>query len=344
MSYTTKALHIDKDTLQEFEKNSWTQDYLIKQMARPIAQDPKYLLLLKDNEFIVIDKQGNIVLRKPITYIPDGGAINNNGVVAIVSGADLHVYNINGDEILSRTFADNLHSLIAIGNRYLWIRTNTTTTTFYIYDLNDLSYVTFTINISYPWMAGYSCNELGDELMGGYGDVNEFVHLFLADPTGIVKDVNTEIKGAIMQVVNRPDNVGALMLRADANDRYWWLVNHNLEYTTVWSRTYTVSGVKTSAIIDLNLTKGIIFNNNESVIYKFIFDLATMTYQQIDTLDLVDIPEIAHNHSPFGDMTPDGKYAVIPASNIKIIDYESLAVVKTIPKSFVNTPIRVLVA
>jgi len=344
MSYTTKALHIDKDTLQEFEKNSWTQDYLIKQMARPIAQDPKYLLLLKDNEFIVIDKQGSIKLRKALDYTPDGGAINNNGIVAIVSGAELHVYDINGDEILSRTFTQTLHKFPRIGNNYLWVHTFTYPTTFYVYNLSDLSYTTFTLSLYREWSLGFWCNEAGDEIIGGYGDTNNVIHLFIADPSGIVKDVNTGAKGTTPGIYNRHDNAGALIYREYDTLRQIWLVNHDLDRVTVWSKDYGIIAAKVGAVIDLNLMKGIIVSNQESVIYKYTFSLDTMTYEQVDTLDLVDTPEQKDAYYGCGDMTPDGKYAVIPASNIKIIDYDSLAVVKTIPKSFVNTPIRIIVA
>jgi len=342
MSYTTKILWIDKNTLDETLLNSFTEDYLIKQMAKPIAQDPKYLLLLKDNEFIVIDKQGNIKLRKALDYTPDGGAINNNGIVAIVSGAVLHVYDINGDEILSKTFTDTLSKYLRIGNNYLWVRTYLANTTIYVYNLSDLSYTSFSLSLSNDWNIDFKCNENGDEVIGGYGGSDEKVHLFTADPSGIVKDVNTGYGSASTFVLNRPDNAGALILRSHSTLRQLWLVNHNLDYVTVWSKDYGVYGARVGAVIDINLTKGIIFSNQESIIYKYTFDLNAMTYEQVDTLDLVDTPEQPDAYISYGDMTPDGKYAVIPASDIKIIDYESLAVVKTIPKSFVNTPIRIL--
>jgi len=347
MSYTTKVLHIDKDTFQEFEKASILQDLLIKGVVRPRVANPQYLLILKDTEFIVVDKQGNVVLRKTVGYTIDWGAINNDGKVAIISGADLYVYDINGNELYHTTFSANISPKLILGSKYLWLAINTSPVTVYVYDLTDFSYTSFTVTASSATSTVFSINELGDEAIIFTGDPSDYTLILrTADISGVIKEVDTGIKCIPLFSYFRPDLAGALVGgRVYASSWYGrvFLVNHNLDFNNFYTVTWTGDNY-VYFVADINLAKALIFQTNTKTIRKYTLDLNTMSATEADTFELVENPENVGNIDNNGDMTPDGAFALITTSDILIINWETKEIVKTIAKSFANKPIKMIVA
>ena len=349
MSYTTRVLHVDKDTFQEFEKLSIIQDLLLKGIERPLQNNPKYLLILKDTEFIIVDKQGNLVLRKSVSYTIDWGVINNNGIVAIKEGSTLHVYDINGDEIYSTTFSAIIMPKMYIGLRYLWLAIKSSPDTFYIYDLNDFSYTSFQKDVFGEQGYAIVPNEDADIVIFAYRDASNVTHFARATPSGIEADVQPGVNYKVFKAWGRPDGLAGLFdISEDAGGtayRRIYLVNRDLDYTLILSKTFGTYSASYYFVADVNLEKALIFNNQETTLSKYTFDLNTMTYELVDTFNLTETPEDVGTLKHNGDMTPDGKYAIITTSGkILIIDWETKEIVKTIPKAFTGAPIKILVA
>mgnify|MGYP000321244296 CR=1 FL=1 len=346
MSYTTKVLWIDRNTFSETEKASWTQDLLLKRIRRPISANPKYLLILKDDRFIVVDKSGSVILDKSVTYGIGEGAINNDGKVAIRSGADLYVYDIDGNELFHTTFANNLDRPIHIGLQYLYVRTYTKPTTVYIYDLDTFGYTSFSVNPYDPYFFNLIINDIGDKFMGIYSDDASKLHIFRGDTSGLTKDVNTDRKASIRLMVGRPDLLGALVVGTYQPVTTYYcdiiLVNFNLDWKVIDTESAS-SLIVACPLIDANLTRMLLLNNLNSTVKRFTIDLNSFTATYLDSFDIIDKPEHCSDIYPWGDMTPDGKFAIVPATKIKIIDFDEKSVVKEIPKAFSGKPIKVLV-
>jgi len=348
MSYTTKVLWIDKDTFSETEKASWTQDLLLKHIERPWQNNPQYLLILKDNEFIIVDKQGNLILRKTVGYTIENGVINNNGVVAIKEGQNLHVYDINGDEIYTTTFSATVMPKMYIGLRYLWLAIESSPETFYIYDLSDFSYTSFQKDVFAEQGYALVLNEDGDVAIFAYIDGSLNTHFARATPSDIEADVTVAYEYKTWKAWGRPDGIAGLfnLTREAGGTSYntYYLVNRDLDYVKILEKTWGEYSIGFYAIADVNLERALIFNEKETAVSKYTFDLNTMTYELVDTFNLTETPEDVGIYFNNGDMTPDGKYAIITVpGSILIIDWETKEIVKTIPKAFVGAPIKALV-
>jgi len=345
MSYVTKVLHIDKDTLQEFEKASITQDSLITLMFRSWSRNPQYLLLIKPNEFIIVDKQGNIVLRKTVGYTIESGAINDDGKVALKSGANLYIYDKNGNELYHTTFSAGINAWLQIRQRYLWLIIATSPPTVYIYDLNDFTYTSFTVDAYSAEFVRLFPNEYGDMALGARWVSSPACYLLKADLNGIVDESSSISSNAVQRVTCTP-NLASCMIsfsRTVGSTNYYevgWFLN-NLNFKSLYSGSNTGHSY---FVHDLNITKALIFRNNSLTVEKWELDPETFTATKVDTFNLSENPETVSVDFGNGDMTPDGKYAVITTSKILIIDYDTKEVVKEIPKAFTKVPVRILVA
>jgi len=341
MSYTTKILAINKDTFEETLLNSITQDNLIKRMSRPNAQDPKYLLLLKDNRIIIIDKNGNIVLDKTVDYTIDAGSINNNGMVAVKSGAELYVYDIGGNLVYHETYESNIAKPPLIGTNYLWVWLWGETQTVYIYDLSDFTYKTFQKSTTYNSLL-LDINETGEIAFGGYWTTGPTTHYFKAFSDGTVVDASTTFDYAIYNIHTNPLGTGALLRLSKSGPKYRYvLVNTNLDYATIDSGSETE---EIDLVHDINFIVALFFNKVSSNVKKFTLDIENLTGEHVGTITLPHSLDEISRYSKMGDMTPDGKFAVIPSTEIFLIDVENLSVVKTINKAFSGVPVRMIVS
>ena len=346
MSYTTKVLWIDKETFTETEKASWTQDLLLKGIERPYTTNPQYLLILKDNEFMIVDKQGNLVLRKPVDYTIQWGHINDDGKVAIITDYDLYVYDKNGNLLYNTTFANLLGKWIRIAKKYLWLCVGTSPPSIYVYNLSDFSYSSFSINARTHGVIRFQLDEDGENALGVYDDSNIYIHFFRANTEGIEIEKSTSINRTSWNLRGRPDLVGFVVVLARSSGGTLYnnvvFVNGSLDHVVAFSYSTSNTSNRVYVVGDLNLEKGLIYMKVSPTVRKWTFDWNTMTYTEVDTFNLEENPEDAGVTNDGGDMTPDGKYAVLTTSDILVIDWETKQIVKTIPKAFSGAPVRIL--
>jgi len=341
MSYTTKILAINKDTFEETLLNSIAQDNLIKWMDRPNAQDPKYLLLLKDNRIIIIDKNGNIVLDKIVDYTINQGSINNNGMVAVKSGAELYVYDVEGNLVYHETYGSNIAGSPLIGTNYLWVKLEGGTQTVYIYDLSDFTYKTFQKGTAYNSLT-LAINETGEIAFGGYWTLGPVGYLFKAFSDGSVVDASTTFGYAIYNIHTNPLGAGGLLRLSKGGPQYAYvLFNSNLETATLKTGTETED---IDLVHDINLSVALFFNKASANVDRWSLNIETLTGEHTGTLTLPHALDEISRYKRMGDMTPDGKFAVIPSTEIFLIDVENLIVAKTINKAFSNVPVRMIVS
>jgi len=337
MSYTIKPKLININDWSDQDVNPWTQSLNFKWAIRPWAEDPKYLLIVKDNEFIIIDKYGNKVLEKSVDYTIENAHINNNGDVITKSGANVKIYDITGEEIYSITMTDNVKG-VCIGKNYAWWTVADVTVR--CLDLSTFIYQTFSVPVNANW-GGVHCSENGD-ICTVHGRISSSPYtgkVAFYDPSGKIAEINIVDSADNYVGVLKPDGTVAVSryIKFYNGARGIALVRNDGSKATL---SFVSSGSGSPRVVaSLNLDRIVVWESSYSKFWKILAD--------IDAMKLTLQEEVVTDAPPekyvVTDMSPDGKYFAYPLSDkLLIYDFDTNLVKKEIPKLSGPTVYRML--
>jgi len=346
VSYTITSKLINIEDWSEQDVESWSQEVGLKGMERPNAVNPQYLLLIKDNEVILLDKYGNRVLTLTTEYTIDWAVVNNNGDIAVKSGADLYVYDKAGSLLYSTTFANNIVDL-AIGNDYLWVILKTDPLTIYVYSLADFTYSSYSQDVYSAGNGSIQCTEDGKKAWLHYRTDRNFMALFDAD-TGKVNEVAiTSVIYTYLKPWCRPDGLIAITTAYRVSEgtyyRHVFAVRNDMTKVTIFSATSS-SLIRVYVSVDINGEKILLYESGSTTLKKYTLNIDTMTVTEGDSFGIAEaVEDCGEDTTRNGDSTPDGKYRLVTSTNTMfIIDYDLMSVKKQYSKSFTGKQTRML--
>jgi len=348
VSYTITSKLINVEDWSEQNVESWSQDVAIKNIWRPNAVNPQYLLIVKENEFIVIDKYGNKVLEKSVDYTISYARINNNGEVIVASGAEIHVYSLDGSELFTASFANEVYKVV-IGNEYFWVIEKTNPSTIYCYKMSDFSYTSFSYSLQSSGLIDLECSEDGYKAIATIttsapdvyvkvlsfdGELNSFK---IASTRAVTRDTMRIRPDATLGIVA----CGVTSGGTDYQNIY--VVRSDGAYKAIDSRTVP-DHTGYQMAIDVNCEKMFFAVGETDTIYKRLIDIDTLEITDAGSFTITEnVESSGWISSRFGDMTPDGNYILVhSAGKIFIIEWATQIVKKEIVKSLSGARISML--
>lgn len=348
MSYTITPKLINVEDWSEQDVNPWSQDVAIKNIWRPNAVNPQYLLIVKENEFIVIDKYGNKVLEKSVDYTISYARINNNGEVIVASGAEIHVYSLDGSELFTASFANEIWKVV-IGNEYFWVIEKTNPTVVYCYRISDFSYVSFSYSLQGLGNIDLECSEDGYKAIAVINDSAPDVYAKFLSFDGELKSFKVastrQVTRDLMRI--RPDatlGIVACGVTTGGTDyQNIYVVRIDGAYKVIDSRTVP-DHVGYQMAIDINCEKMFFAVGNTNTVYKKLIDIDNLEITDAGSFTITEnVESSGWISSRFGDMTPDGNYLLVhSAGKIFIAEWATGTVKKEIVKSISNARISMI--
>jgi len=342
MSYTITAKMINVEDFSEQDVNQWAQDVGLLKVVRPNAVNPQYLLLLKSNEVIILDRYGNKRLEMTLDYTAIHCAINNNGEFAISSDYDVYLYNSDGSLRTILSFGNKVQE-IYLGTDYLTVLLQTSPAQLYIYKLSDLSYSNFSFSVNSAGACHHTIDEDGDHVWiirtsGGNcyialikqlsqqfdkntGKSSDWVDAIRCRPDGIIAVGESHDSGRIDIIAVRNDGVLANILSYSVSSPY-----------------------ATNISFDINATKIMVIKKGSATLRKLSLNVDIMSLSEVTNITLTENAEAGGlDVGGCNDATPDGKYHLIQLqTKCVIVDYDDMSIKKEITKSTVDVPLRML--
>jgi len=348
MSYTVTPKLINIEDWSEQDVNPWSQDVAIKDIWRPNAINPQYLLITKESEFIIIDKYGNKVLEKTVDYTLEEARINNNGQVITKSGATIHVYDKDGTEVYTTTFANTVKKVV-IGNDYFWVLLNTDPAQIYCYSLSDFSVKSFSYDVYNTAFSDIECGEDGYKAVFAGGNSEPKLLVIFLSFDGEIKSIVIPImRGAAKNCTRcRPDASLAIIVggitTGGTDYQSIYVVRSDGAYKQIDNRSLADHKGYQIAI-DVNCTKMFFAVGESNTINKRLIDIDTLEVTDAGSFSVSETLESSGWFtSRFGDMTPDGNYILVHSTgSIYIIDWASNVVKKTLTKTVANARISMI--
>jgi len=333
----------------EYDIKPWTQDVLLKEITRPNAELPRYLLLYKDNEFVVLDNLGQVVLKKQVSYTIGVARINNNGQVLVWSGNTIRLYDINGELLFSKTINGEIDD-VEIGNEYFWIAFHAGdyfyVTSYRISDFTKWEHAMINADIYY---VDLSCSESGYYCLLAYHYEYPAYHIVVYYSFGarlFSKGIYWRDRSYRGCSRMRPD--GALALFGGYYPYEYarsWLavIRRDGVHTIIYERWYSGDSryqVGTNA----SFTSIAFVHGASNTIIRKEFDPNTMGYVDLDPIYLPENAEASPYYTiEWGDMTPDGYYMLVQSpSKIYIVDMVEGVVKKAITKGITGRPFKMI--
>jgi len=343
VNYTVTSKLINIEDWSEVNVESWIQQTAKKNIVRPIAVNPQYLMIYTSSEIIVFNRYGHKVLEMNVEYTVNSAKINNNGDILVRSGSTIYIYNISGELLYQNTFSTSV-SDIAIGTGYAWVSLANDPRTIYIIDLSDFTVSSISVDVDANQYYPLECSEIGNVAVMGNGKDNAAGSFYFLYADGTVNKIDLGVNGYVKRLYIRPDGIIALITAIDrtAPATRAWAVRSDGVKAGLGSFCANLPYIYECAVIsNANADRIVITGGCDQNLYKRELNIDTMSVVKSETIS----PPGGRDSLFSVDLTPDGKYIVVAGgTKVTVIDWETNEVKKEIEKAISYSIYRVIVA